>query len=71
VQQALAQAPAVLGVAQIGSSLRVLLERRAGGAGWLRTQVQEIDAKATIEPVGANLEDVFVAATGAPRKEAA
>ena len=71
VQQALAQAPAVLGVAQIGSSLRVLLERRAGGAGWLRTQVHGIDPNATIEPVGANLEDVFVAATSAPHKAAA
>ncbi|MEP7041820.1 MAG: ABC transporter ATP-binding protein [Dokdonella sp.] len=71
VQQTLAQQAAVLGIAQIGSSLRVLLERNAGGAEWLRAQVRAIDADASVEPVAANLEDVFVAATRARREAAA
>jgi len=63
VQQALASEEHVLGVAQIGSSLRVLTDRRDDDGSWLRERVRGIDAQARIEPVAANLEDVFVAAT--------
>jgi ABC-2 type transport system ATP-binding protein len=63
VQQALAKEPTVLGIAQIGNHLRVLLERNAGGADWLAGRVRAIDTNAHIAPIAANLEDVFVAAT--------
>lgn len=64
MQQALAQQAHVLGIAQIGSSLRVLTDRRDDGA-WLRERAQSIAADAQVAPVAANLEDVFVAATRA------
>ncbi|GAA0706117.1 ABC transporter ATP-binding protein [Dokdonella soli] len=64
VQRALAAETHVLGVAQIGSSLRVLTDRR-DGIDWLRERVRAIDASALVETVAANLEDVFVAATRA------
>ena len=70
VQQALANEPRVLGVAQIGSSLRVLLERNGGGADWLAGKARAIGANARIAPVAANLEDVFVAATRKKPNEA-
>ena len=71
VQQALADESRVLGVAQIGSSLRVLLAANGdadGGADWLAGKVRAIDAEASVQPIAANLEDVFVAATRKPRK---
>ncbi|MBO9662310.1 ABC transporter ATP-binding protein [Dokdonella sp.] len=70
VQLALAREAHVLGVAQIGSSLRVLTDRR-DGADWLRERVRAIDADAEVEAVAANLEDVFVAATRKSAVEAA
>jgi ABC-2 type transport system ATP-binding protein len=70
VQQALAREPHVLGVAQIGGSLRVLTDRRDGD-GWLRERVRRVDPDAEVEAVPANLEDVFVAATRKPAREAA
>jgi ABC-2 type transport system ATP-binding protein len=62
VQNALVGDERVLGVAQIGSSLRVLTDRRDDGD-WLRDRVRAIDAKAEVENVAPNLEDVFVAST--------
>ena len=62
LQQALLAEQHVLGVAQIGASLRVLSDRR-DGADWLRARVQAIAPDARVEPIAANLEDVFVAAT--------
>ena len=62
LQDALIKDERVLGVAQIGSSLRVLTDRRDDG-GWLRDRVRSIDAKAEVENVAPNLEDVFVAST--------
>ena len=71
MQQALAALPHVLGVAQIGASLRVLTDRRDDGD-WLQTRVRAIEAAARLEPTAPNLEDVFVAATRArPATEAA
>ena len=58
----------VLGVAQIGSDLRVLTDRRDDAAAWLRERVHATQPGAHVEPVAPNLEDVFVAAT---RKHAA
>jgi ABC-2 type transport system ATP-binding protein len=58
----------VLGAAQIGNSLRVLAEE---GAPDIREHVDEALARAgqraTVSPVPANLEDVFVAVTRASR----
>lgn len=62
VQLALAREAHVLGVAQIGASLRVLTDRR-DGVDWLGERVRSLDAQARVDAVPANLEDVFVAAT--------
>ncbi len=71
MQQALVAQPHVLGVAQIGSSLRVLTDRRDDG-GWLQARAGAVEAAALVEPAAPNLEDVFVAATRArPAAEAA
>jgi len=70
VQQALTGEAHVLGVAQIGSSLRVLTDRRDDSGDWLRERVRAIDANAHIEHVASNLEDVFVAATRKPTQAA-
>jgi ABC-2 type transport system ATP-binding protein len=63
MQKALAGDPHVLGAAQIGSDLRVLIDRRDDDAAWLRERVRAIDPAAHVEPVAPNLEDVFVAST--------
>ena len=63
MQQALAGEVHVLGVAQIGSDLRVLTDVRDDNGDWLRQRVRAIDAHAHVEPVAPNLEDVFVAST--------
>jgi ABC-2 type transport system ATP-binding protein len=55
----------VLGVAQIGTALRVLAEPQVDEAA-LRALLPA-DASATVSPVAPNLEDVFVAATRAAR----
>ena len=62
--------PGVLGVAQIGTDLRVLADASLDEAE-LRAQVPT--GAVEIEPVPPNLEDVFVAATrdAAPREAAA
>jgi ABC-2 type transport system ATP-binding protein len=73
MQQALAAEAHVLGVAQIGSDLRVLTDLRDDNGDWLGKRVHATDPNAHIEPVAPNLEDVFVASTRqhAPAKEAA
>jgi len=63
VQQWLARQPHVIGVAQIGSSLRVLTDRAEGGVAWLSPQLNDAGFQALVEPAPANLEDVFVATT--------
>jgi len=63
MQQALSGESHVLGIAQIGSDLRVLTDIRDDGGDWLREKVHATDPQAHIEPVAANLEDVFVAST--------
>jgi ABC-2 type transport system ATP-binding protein len=68
VQRVLVDVPSVLGVAQVGNSLRVLT---AGGgakgtddaAGRLQAALAQAGQKAEVAPVAANLEDVFVAVT--------
>jgi len=63
MQQALAEEPHVIGVAQIGEDLRVLTDLRNDAGDWLRERVHATDPDAHIEPVAPNLEDVFVAST--------
>jgi ABC-2 type transport system ATP-binding protein len=66
---ALRKLKGILGVAQIGTALRVLADPSLDETA-LR-QVLSADANASVEPVAPNLEDVFVAATHVARKEAA
>jgi ABC-2 type transport system ATP-binding protein len=63
LQKALASEPHVLGVAQIGASLRVLTDRPGDGADHLKSTLREKHIEATVEPAEPNLEDVFVAVT--------
>jgi ABC-2 type transport system ATP-binding protein len=63
MQKALAGDARVLGAAQIGADLRILIDRRDDDAPWLRDRVRAIDPDAHVEPVAPNLEDVFVAST--------
>ncbi len=70
LQAALDDEPHVLGVAQIGSSLRVLTDRKEDGADYLRKELARQGIDATVEPTEPNLEDVFVAVTR-ERKERA
>jgi ABC-2 type transport system ATP-binding protein len=67
-QRVLVGVPSVLGVAQVGNSLRVLTAGDgAKGAGdaadQLRVALAQAGQKAEVAPVVANLEDVFVAVT--------
>ena len=66
-QQPLAQAADVLGVAQVGNELRVIVRDGIGDGdaalARLRQVLAQADAQARIEPVKPNLEDVFVAVT--------
>jgi ABC-2 type transport system ATP-binding protein len=63
LQQVLADEPHVLGVAQIGASMRVLTDLHDEAVGHLREVLREQGIEAAIEPGEPNLEDVFVAAT--------
>src|SRR5690606_1509259 len=69
-QQVVLGVEGVLGAAQIGNSLRVLAEE---GATHARRRVADAlrhaGQMASVEPVPANLEDVFVAVTHASRDE--
>lgn len=69
LQEILTREPHVLGVAQIGASLRVLTDRKADGDRWLREALKKVGADATVEPTEANLEDVFVAVTRGRKEE--
>ena len=71
LQQALADEPHVLGVAQIGASVRVLTDRRDDAVEYLRNALRKDGIEATIEPGEPNLEDVFVAVTRQRREPAA
>jgi ABC-2 type transport system ATP-binding protein len=63
-RRALAVLPAVRSVAQLGHRLRVLVHRNARDPEQeLRTALAEHAPDASVERVGASLEDVFVAAT--------
>ncbi|MEP6880543.1 MAG: ABC transporter ATP-binding protein [Dokdonella sp.] len=63
LQEVLANEPHVLGVAQIGASLRVLTDRKGDGDDWLREMLKKAGVEAKVEATEANLEDVFVAVT--------
>ena len=63
LQEVLAREPHVLGVAQIGASLRVLTDRKGDGDDWLRVMLKKVGVEAKVEATEANLEDVFVAVT--------
>ena len=69
LQEALAREPHVLGVAQIGASLRVLTDRKEDGADWLRGTLKQVGIDASVETAEANLEDVFVAVTRGRKAE--
>ncbi|MDN5781604.1 MAG: ABC transporter ATP-binding protein [Luteimonas sp.] len=67
-QQALVAVPGVLGVAQVGNTLRVLTADDAGAlARPMDKALADVGQDARVEPTPPNLEDVFVAAT---RKDA-
>ena len=62
-QHALVNLPGILSVAQIGNSLRVLLDGTAGAADGVDAALHEAGMQAQVEPVAPSLEDVFVSAT--------
>ncbi|MFC5569620.1 ABC transporter ATP-binding protein [Lysobacter yangpyeongensis] len=62
-QALLLQQPGVISVAQIGNTLRVLTSANGDAAPRLRAALASADVQGEVEPVHANLEDVFVAAT--------
>jgi ABC-2 type transport system ATP-binding protein len=67
-QQALEGAPGIASVAQIGNQLRVLLGA-AGSAASVDDALARAGVQASVAPVRANLEDVFVAATQGLHRE--
>ena len=62
-KHALAAAPGVLSVAQIGNSLRVLLADAGDAAPQAQAVLRQAGVQAQVEPAAPTLEDVFVAAT--------
>lgn len=62
-QRVLVEVPGVLSVAQIGNSLRVLLERADRAEHGLAEALRAAGLDAEVDQAAANLEDVFVAAT--------
>ncbi|MET0281421.1 MAG: ABC transporter ATP-binding protein [Steroidobacteraceae bacterium] len=64
-QQVLSAVPGVLSVAQIGNSLRVLCDDGGAAMERIRSSLQQAGIEATVESGTPNLEDVFVASTGA------
>ena len=62
-QQLLSAVPSVLGVVQIGNSLRVLSRKNECTDTDLRTILLEVGVDAHVSPVDPNIEDVFVAVT--------
>ncbi|WP_305805000.1 ABC transporter ATP-binding protein [Stenotrophomonas sp. YIM B06876] len=63
VQRVLATLAGVLSVAQIGNTLRVLLDRGGGSLDQLQQALLSAGLEGQVTPVPANLEDVFVSAT--------
>jgi ABC-2 type transport system ATP-binding protein len=71
-QKALLHAPGVISVAQIGNTLRVLLDGEDGDLAGVEAVLRQAGVAAEVTPSQPNLEDVFVAATrGQPEREAA
>ncbi|WP_454832998.1 ABC transporter ATP-binding protein [Pseudoxanthomonas wuyuanensis] len=71
-QKALLDAPGVISVAQIGNSLRVLLDGEGGDQAGVEAALRQAGVAAEVTPSQPNLEDVFVASTrGQPEREAA
>ncbi|MGO1001645.1 ABC transporter ATP-binding protein [Lysobacter sp. CA196] len=62
-QRVLVEVPGVLSVAQIGNSLRVLLEHADRAEHGLAEALRAAGLEAEVDKAAANLEDVFVAAT--------
>lgn len=70
-QKALLGAPGVISVAQIGNTLRVLLDGEGGDLAGVEAALRRAGVAAEVTPSQPNLEDVFVAATrGQPEREA-
>ncbi|WP_411834939.1 ABC transporter ATP-binding protein [Pseudoxanthomonas mexicana] len=70
-QKALLGAPGVASVAQIGNTLRVLMDEGGTAAG-VESALARAGVDARVAPADPNLEDVFVSATrGQPRRERA
>ncbi|MFZ5724745.1 MAG: ABC transporter ATP-binding protein [Pseudomonadota bacterium] len=65
-QNVLQDVPGVLGLAQIGASLRVLVDNSLHGAAEIGRRLRAAGLDARVQAVAPNLEDVFVAATRAP-----
>ncbi len=65
VQKALVDQPAVLGVAQVGNVLRVLMQpqEQGDGLGQLKQIIGKSGLQAQVQAAEPNLEDVFVAVT--------
>jgi len=67
---ALADAPGVVSVAQIGNSLRVLLDGTTGASAGVESALRQAGVPAQVESTTPSLEDVFVSATrGRPDPE--
>ena len=67
---ALDEVPGVVSVAQIGNSLRVLLDGTAGAGDGVEAALRRAGMQAQVEPSTPSLEDVFVSATrGRPDPE--
>ncbi|WP_312320783.1 ABC transporter ATP-binding protein [Stenotrophomonas sp.] len=64
-QRALTHVPGVLSVAQIGNSLRVLLDADSDGGQRVQQALRAAGQEAEVTPSTPNLEDVFVSATRA------
>ena len=62
-RQALAGVPGLVSVAQIGNSLRVLLDGTTGGDGQVQAALRAAGIEAGVGPSEPSLEDVFVSAT--------
>ncbi len=62
-QRVLADMPGIIAMAQIGTSLRVLAKAGADFEHQVGARLQEAGLVAQVQPIAANLEDVFVVAT--------
>jgi len=70
VRRSIIGQPGILGVTQLGLSLRVLVDRHCSDPEQkVRQIVHDFGQTATVKSVSANLEDVFVVATGGKNRE--